>query len=77
MKADYAEIIFSAFPLNFSRVEVFVLNGRLLHRRRVKTISRRVYARTMKTQGQLKEELNKLESLSFPLHLPALKRSTA
>lgn len=47
-----------------------------VHGRRVKTISRRVYAR-MKTQGQLKEGLNKPESLSFPLHLPGLKRSTA
>lgn len=68
---------FPAFPLNFSRAEVCVFNEWVemagIHEIRVKTISQRVYARTMKTQGQLKEELNKPESLSFPLHLPVLK----
>jgi len=72
---------FPVFLLNFSRAEVFVFNEWVemagIHEIHVKTISRRVYARTMKTQKQLKEELNKAESLSFPLHLPALEGSNA
>lgn len=82
-EARKAEMVFSAFPLNISRAEVFVFNEWVetttgTHEiRAFKTISRRVYARTMKTQGQLKEELNKPESLSFPLHLPVLVGSNA